>query len=108
MPLYRSGIKHFWLGGARQRYSTPVNADPLGGMQTALYYLGLSCLFTHELDAVSHSEWRLLFVLLGGPADPAGMGIDITLEELTTEWRLMADLYALAIQMDRVRFGSVR
>jgi hypothetical protein len=43
----------------------------------------------------------------GGPADPGGQGIDITLEELTTEWRLMADLYALAIQMDRVRFGSL-
>lgn len=43
----------------------------------------------------------------GGPADPGGMGIDITLEELTTEWRLMADLYALAIQLDRVRFGSL-
>jgi len=43
----------------------------------------------------------------GGPADPAGMGIDITLEELTSEWRLMADLYALAIQLDRVRFGSL-
>jgi hypothetical protein len=43
----------------------------------------------------------------GGPADPGGMGIDITLEELTTEWRLMADLYALAIQMDRVRFGAL-
>ena len=46
-------------------------------------------------------------LLHGGPADPAGMGIDITLEELSTEWRLMADLYALAIQMDRVRFGSL-
>lgn len=46
-------------------------------------------------------------LLHGGPADPGGMGIDITLEELTTEWRLMADLYALAIQMDRVRFGSL-
>lgn len=43
----------------------------------------------------------------GGPADPGGQGIDITLEELTTEWRLMADLYALAIQMDRARFGSL-
>jgi len=43
----------------------------------------------------------------GGEADPGGQGIDITLEELTTEWRLMADLYALAIQMDRVRFGSL-
>jgi hypothetical protein len=43
----------------------------------------------------------------GGPADPGGMGIDITLEELSSEWRLMADLYALAIQTDRVRFGSL-
>jgi hypothetical protein len=43
----------------------------------------------------------------GGPADPGGQGIDITLEELTNEWRLQADLYALAVQMDRVRFGSL-
>ncbi len=43
----------------------------------------------------------------GGPADPGGQGIDITLEELSTEWRLLADIYALAIQMDRVRFGSL-
>jgi hypothetical protein len=46
-------------------------------------------------------------VLHGGKADPGGQGIDIRLEELITEWRLMADLYALAIQMDRVRFGSI-
>lgn len=43
----------------------------------------------------------------GGQADPGGQGIDITLKELTEEWRLMADLYSLAIQMDRVRFGSL-
>ena len=43
----------------------------------------------------------------GGPADPGGEGIDITLEELTSEWRLLADLYALAIEMDRARFGSI-
>jgi hypothetical protein len=46
-------------------------------------------------------------LLHGGKADPGGQGIDITLEELTSEWRLMADLYALAIQMDRARFGSI-
>jgi hypothetical protein len=46
-------------------------------------------------------------LLHGGEADPGGEGIDITVEELTTEWRLMADLYALAIQCDRVRFGSL-
>jgi Protein of unknown function (DUF1552) len=45
-------------------------------------------------------------LLHGGEADPGGQGIDITLEELTSEWRLLADLYALAIQCDRVRFGS--
>lgn len=29
-------------------------------MSGALYYLGLAFLFTHELDGVTHSEWRLL------------------------------------------------
>lgn len=46
-------------------------------------------------------------LLHGGAADPGGMGIDITVDELVSEWRLMADLYALAIQTDRVRFGSI-
>jgi hypothetical protein len=46
-------------------------------------------------------------LLHGREADPGGEGIDITLEDLTMEWRLMADLYALAIQTDRVRFGSI-
>lgn len=43
----------------------------------------------------------------GGKADPGGEGIDMTVDDLTTEWRLMADLYALAIQTDRARFGSL-
>lgn len=43
----------------------------------------------------------------GGQADPGGEGIDMRLDDLTTEWRLMADLYALAIQLDRVRFGAI-
>ncbi len=42
-----------------------------------------------------------------GKADPGGQGIDISLKELTSEWRLMAELYALAILTDRVRFGSL-
>ena len=46
-------------------------------------------------------------LLHGEVADPGGEGIDITLDELTAEWRLMADLYALAVQCDRARFGSV-
>jgi hypothetical protein len=45
--------------------------------------------------------------LHGGAADPGGEGIDVTFDELTSEWRLMADLYALAIQTDRTRFGSL-
>ena len=43
----------------------------------------------------------------GGAADPGGQGIDMPLEDLVEEWRLLADLYALAIQTDRVRFGSL-
>ena len=43
----------------------------------------------------------------GGKADPGGEGIDITLEQLTAEWRLLADLYAFAIQTDRARFGAI-
>ncbi|HMO66161.1 MAG TPA: DUF1552 domain-containing protein, partial [Verrucomicrobiota bacterium] len=43
----------------------------------------------------------------GGEADPGGEGIDITLNELIEGWRLMADLYATAILMDRVRIGSL-
>jgi hypothetical protein len=43
----------------------------------------------------------------GGAADPGGEGIDMHLDDLTGEWRLMADLYALAVELDRVRFGSL-
>jgi hypothetical protein len=57
-------------------------------------------------DAVPNSppDSKLLH---GGAADPGGEGIDITLDELTAEWRLLAELYALAIQTDRTRFGSI-
>ena len=43
----------------------------------------------------------------GGKADPGGQGIDIQLSDLVREWRLMSELYALAIQTDRARFGSL-
>ncbi len=46
-------------------------------------------------------------LLHGGEADPGGEGIDITLTDLTEEWRLMADLYALSIQCNQVHFGSL-
>lgn len=32
-------------------------------MPTLLFYLGISALFTHELDAVINMEWRLLYHL---------------------------------------------
>jgi hypothetical protein len=40
-------------------------------MAAALYFLGLACLFTHELDAVTHAEWRLFFILRTMPAASA-------------------------------------
>ena len=43
----------------------------------------------------------------GGKADPGGQGLDMHLDDLTREWRLMSGLYALAIQTDRARFGSL-
>ncbi len=43
----------------------------------------------------------------GGFADPGGEGIDMELDALTNEWRLTADLYALTVETDRVRFGSL-
>jgi hypothetical protein len=46
-------------------------------------------------------------LLHGVAADPGGQGIDITLDELIPEWRMLADLYAFAIECDRARFGSI-
>ena len=43
----------------------------------------------------------------GGEADPGGQGIDMHIDRLSEEWRLMSDLYALANEMDRARFGSL-
>lgn len=51
-------------------------------MAAALYYLGLACLFTHELDAVTHAEWRLLFGLRSLPdatASPLFVGLHVPL-----------------------------
>ena len=36
-------------------------------MKTIVYYLAISALFTHELDAVLNFEWRLLFHLFNFP-----------------------------------------
>jgi len=47
-------------------------------MPTVLYYLGLAFLFTHELDAVTHSEWRLL-PALGNMPDAAASPLFVAL-----------------------------
>jgi UDP-N-acetylmuramyl pentapeptide phosphotransferase/UDP-N-acetylglucosamine-1-phosphate transferase len=51
-------------------------------MSAAIYYLGLASLFTHELDAVTHAEWRLLFFLESQPdetASPLFVGLHVPL-----------------------------
>jgi hypothetical protein len=51
-------------------------------MKSALYSLGLAFLFAHELDAVTHSEWRLLFGLRSLPdttALPAFVSLHVPL-----------------------------
>ncbi len=43
-----------------------------------LYYLAISFLVAHELDAVTHAEWRLLFVLRD-LADPTAAQVFVAL-----------------------------
>lgn len=43
----------------------------VGAMKNALFLLGFGFLASHELDAVTQSEWRLLYVLRGLPEELA-------------------------------------
>ncbi|MEE4217320.1 MAG: DUF6713 family protein [Xanthomonadales bacterium] len=47
-------------------------------MKNVIFYLGLGTLFTHELDAVSHHEWRLMPILQSLP-ESVGMNTFILL-----------------------------
>ena len=40
-------------------------------MRNLFFNLGLSTLFTHELDAVNQSEWHLLYILRDLPEEMA-------------------------------------
>lgn len=40
-------------------------------MNNLFFYLGLAMLLTHELDAMTQSEWRLLFILRRLPEQTA-------------------------------------
>ena len=96
------------------KYYTGANS-PLGATSKARVAEHLDRIREYEQRAFAHKDRTLNSpptppeskLLHGDVADPGGEGIDITLDELVAEWRLMADLYALAIQCDRARFGSV-
>ena len=42
-------------------------------MKNFLFYLGFATLITHELDAMTQSEWRLLFILRNLPEQVASV-----------------------------------
>ena len=96
------------------RFYTGPNS-PLGGASKSRVADHLDRIREYEQRAFSMKHKKVANVEVpprsiiphGGPADPGGQGIDITLDELSNEWRLLADIYAVAIQMDRVRFGSL-
>ena len=63
-------------------------------MSTALYYLGLAFLFTHELDAVTHAEWRLLPALRLLPdatASPLFVSLHVLLFFAIIDWTAYAN-----------------
>jgi hypothetical protein len=67
-------------------------------MRDATFYLGLACLFTHEIDAIPNHEWRGL-PLLGALPDETGMSIFIA-----AHVPLFAALIALVASKDeRIR-----
>jgi hypothetical protein len=72
--------------------------DPLHGIHVALYYLALACLFTHELDAMTHSEWRLFFVF-GGMSDASAS---------TTFVALHVPFFFLVLWMSNHRSEAIR
>ena len=86
--------------GAASRARMVEHLERIREFEQRAYAMQRNVTGAPELPAASQ-------LLHGGAADPGGMGIDITVEELSSEWRLMADLYALAVQMDRVRFGAL-
>ena len=96
------------------RYFTSVNS-PLGSASKSKIKDHLDRVREYERRAFSAPDLQTKGIQIpppsrlphGGPADPGGEGIDMVLDELRSEWRLLADLYALAIEMDRARFGSI-
>ncbi len=49
-----------------------METEPMNNrLSTFLFYLGVGVFFSHELDAMLQSEWRLLYILRGMPEDLA-------------------------------------
>ena len=112
----RTRLKRSVLDSVVDQYKFYTGANsPLGGASKTRVAEHLERIREYELRAFEMKHYKgqgpklppRSKLLHGGQADPGGQGIDITLEQLTTEWHLMADLYALSVQMDRVRFGSI-
>ena len=104
------------LDSVVDQYKFYTGADsPLGAASKARVAEHLDRIREYEQRAFAHKDRTFQSpptppeskLLHGDVADPGGEGIDVNLDELVAEWRLMADLFALAIQCDRVRFGSV-
>lgn len=46
-------------------------------MKKLIFYLGFATIITHELDAMTQSEWRLLFILRSLPEETASLAFVI-------------------------------
>lgn len=64
-------------------------------------------LFPEELPCETPMAPGDLPLLHGQDVDAGGGGPTLDIDEWTTHWQLMADLYALALQCDVTRFGMV-
>ena len=111
----KARLKHSVLDSVLEQYKFYTgNRSPLGAASKARVADHLDRIREYELRAFSQTRQKngpflppRSRLAHGGEADPGGQGLDMALGDLTEEWRLMADLYALAIQLDRVRFGSL-
>lgn len=86
--------------GARSRTRVADHLDRIREFEQRVYSMKERPAGSPELPPRSN-------IAHGGIADPGGQGIDMPLDDLTEEWRLLADLYALAVELDRVRFGAI-
>ena len=99
---------------SQYKYYTGANS-PLGAKSKSRVADHLDRIREYEQRAFTMKDRKASLKLMppqsslphGGQADPNGQGIDMPLDDLVEEWRLLADLYALAIQTDRVRFGAI-